>query len=174
MVEIEYEHTASDFAEGQVTASKLLPNARRMRRWSLFVGTILIIAPLVATATGGALSLKDPRPWIVVLLGVYVVLAMTVLQSFHFKRQFKKNPHLQGKFTARFDESGISFIGPESRGEMQWSNLDTFKESKNLFVLVRMPSLFHIYPKRAFSPDQLNELRSLLANNLAKKTPAKA
>ena len=168
-MEIRFEYTAGDFAEVQIAATKLVPALRRSQRLPLLVGTMILVSLPVVLATGGHISYLDPRIWIVPALGLYMVLAATVLRPFLLKRHFRKNPHIAGTYSAKLSVESIQYIGPESRSEMSWSAIDCYAESKNVFALVRLPNVVQMLPKRAFTPEQLAEFRELLRNKLPSK-----
>ncbi|MDP9263011.1 MAG: YcxB family protein [Acidobacteriota bacterium] len=168
-MEVQYEYTVDDFIEAQISAVRIIPQLRRVQRLALLVGLAILVSLPVVLLTGARISYSDPRLWIFPAMGLYMVLTTTLLRPLLLRRQFRQNPHIAGRHSARFGEEGIQLAGPESRSEMAWAAIDRFTESKNLFVLVHFPKMIYLFPKRAFTPEQLAEFRELLLRKLPTK-----
>jgi len=96
------------------------------------------------------------------LLALFLVSLTTVLIPFSVRRAYSKDKRLHGEFSAEISESGIGISSPDSQTQMNWKGFIRFFETKNLFVLYHSAQLFNTFPKRAFAPEQLEEVRSLL------------
>jgi hypothetical protein len=168
-MEIQYEYTVDDFIEAQIAAVRIIPQLRRVQRLALLVGLLILLSLPVVLLTGGHISYSDPRLWIFPAIGLYLVLTTTLLRPLLLRRQFRQNPHIAGRHSARFSEEVIQLAGPESRSEIDWSAVDRYTESKNMFVLVHFPRMIYLFPKRAFTSEQLDEFRELLHRKLPMK-----
>src|SRR3954464_13574388 len=169
MIEVQYEYTADDFADGQIAAAEVIPRLKRLHRVTILIGVLLLVAPFGILATGGRLSYRDPRLWIDVGLGMYLLVAGTILRRPLLKRRYRSTPHLAGSYVARFGEPGLEIEGPQGSAQLQWSSFDRFLESATNVTLVRLPGIMNSFPKRAFTPEQLAEFRELLARKIPLK-----
>ena len=84
------------------------------------------------------------------------------------KRQFGKQPSLQGPRTMLLDPAGVHLRWSGGTSDLQWNNFTRQLEGKNQFLLYTSPVLFTVVPKRAFTPEQLSEFRTILAQNVPK------
>jgi hypothetical protein len=84
------------------------------------------------------------------------------------KRVFGKQPSLQGPRTLLLDTAGVHLRWTSGTTDLEWSNFARRLEDKNLFLLYTSPVFFTVVPKRAFTPEQLSEFRTILAQNIAK------
>ena len=71
---------------------------------------------------------------------------------------------------------GLVLNTPSWQGTFKWANFEFFTETRNLFVMYPVPSLYpvpestFIIPKRAFSgEEQLGDFRELLHHNIGKR-----
>lgn len=163
-IQIEFEFTADDFKEAVRAFQRHLRSARSVRQ-----------GRYVALVALDPLFLKRMEPSTsVAFVAVGAVLILFGIFPGYFplasRRAFATQEQMQGRFRVEFSEDGVTATGPHSRGEMGWTLLDKFVETKNLFVLRRSSVLFYAYPKRAFAPADLDAFRSLLQRKVVGRT----
>ena len=64
------------------------------------------------------------------------------------------------------DADGLHVAWTGGSANMNWSNLVRYIEAKNQFLLYTSPACFNIIPKRALTPEQLSDFRSLLQERI--------
>jgi len=63
-------------------------------------------------------------------------------------------------------EESIHINAENSRSDLNWKAVQSWREDKNVILLYLAIAKFIVLPKRAFSPEQINELHSLLSRNV--------
>ncbi len=160
---ITYTITAQDLVEAnRLHFSRGGPSSIRMSLKMMFVAGLLIIVAILANLILNPGTAQLARVIPMLLLALFLVSLTTVLIPFSVRRAYSKDKRLHGEFSAEISESGIGISSPDSQTQMNWKGFIRFFETKNLFVLYHSAQLFNTFPKRAFAPEQLEEVRSLL------------
>jgi hypothetical protein len=163
-----YHITADDYADAQRAHNSSKASSRWRRRISLTI--ILVFFALSVT-----MSIFDSqwavmmRPAIIVLLVWFCLLFVLWYTNFLWRWQYSKIDALKREFIAEVDEEGITSSTEVARSEMKWTVFIRWYEGKKAFLLYTQPRLFHIYPKRAFGPGEVDEFRALLQRRIPAK-----
>ena len=67
-------------------------------------------------------------------------------------------------------DSGMIFRSAKGTAELNWDAFPRYAETKNLFMLYVQSRLFHVIPKRAFTPEDLLAFREMLQMRLGAKS----
>lgn len=86
-------------------------------------------------------------------------------------RTYQGAPFMQTQISARLDEGGTVITYLKGSSTNTWDAYQGCFETKDLIVLKLSTTFLRIFPKRAFSPEQLLEFRELLQNH--KLSPSK-
>jgi len=153
----------ADYKEGLLTQAG--------RPWRAYVlltaGTfLLLVGGWSATTVGfsNALPLLVP--------GAFAFLVPVLLRVFRqscIERDFRRHPG--------FAKEGLMIVNDESlrieeefeRRETKWPAFTKFQETDNLFMLFEGARNVRMFPKRAFSQQELDEFRGLLSSKIASK-----
>lgn len=164
---IAYKLTAKDLIEAnRLHLSRGASSSIRMgRRMALGIG-ILILAITLAALAFAPSTAQLTRSIPALFFGLLLVFLTTLAVPLIVKRSFLKDKRLHDEFAAEITESGIEILSPNSRGQMDWSVFLRYFETKNLFLLYQSPQLFNVFPKCAFTPEQIDEFRSMLARKI--------
>jgi hypothetical protein len=104
------------------------------------------------------------------LLGLAVAtnfLSSSVLGAYS---QWRANPQLHEEFQLTLAPEQLHFKAVTSDSTLQWECYSKYYESDSVFLLVQGKRMYNIVPKRAFtSPEQMGEMRSLLASAIRSK-----
>lgn len=73
---------------------------------------------------------------------------------------------LHRPYSLQADETGIELSEPMSNQHYKWGYLVGYRETANLLLLYSSTLTPWAIPKRAFSGDQLNSFKALIANNI--------
>ena len=126
-------------------------------------GLILILAGLGSIATKQYASAVLP-----ILLGVFFLFGL----GLRVRRSFRQDNRLQEQFEVVISQSGIDVSSPTRSSKYAWSAFTRFVESKNLFLVYQAPKVFNVFPKRAFTPGDVESFRSLLSEQLGAASAA--
>ena len=75
----------------------------------------------------------------------------------------RNNPNSKGPTTYQFSESGYSFSGPHSKGDVLWSALLKIQETRDMFLFYPQTNLAYVIPKNCFdSQTTIGELKNML------------
>jgi len=87
----------------------------------------------------------------------------------------RQNPRLLADINATVASDSLEFVTPHSSSHLDWSNFDGWEESTTLLVLFGGKNTVYPIPKRAFSPESLVLVRTMLAEKLGTAgTPKRA
>jgi len=62
--------------------------------------------------------------------------------------------------------AGLEIHSVHADSKVAWSAYMAWGENKTVFVILPQPRIYVPIPKRAFTPEQLNEFRELLRRNI--------
>lgn len=93
----------------------------------------------------------------------------SVYRPLWFRRDFRKRPNFGHAQTLRADGDGLQYASDLGQSEVKWNAFAKFRETPNLFMLYSGARMFQVVPKRAFEGTQLEEFRTVIQDNLAKK-----
>lgn len=161
-VTIRFRYTARDLEQAQHLMRQLRPSEAWLYR---------MIGPAfgIAAALGLLLYLNGHR-LVGIICGIglaaltYLAVAMPKFQA---NAAFKRFPYLQQEITADFGESGIELTTSAGRAMLPWEAFSAVRENDEVLMLGRSDRHVQIFPKRAFSAEELAEVRALLQRNLA-------
>jgi hypothetical protein len=166
-MEISYELTQKDFFDSLIAHR----NGSTFRKWTFRLTACFIF--LVATM--GLLTLIH-RPQNAAtradLLPMFIVVALWGLVLWGGPRlsarsQYAKQPSAQGARTLGTDATGVHWRWSGGASDVEWKTYMRYVESKSQFLLYLSPATFNMVPKRALTPEQLSEFRTLLAQNIS-------
>jgi hypothetical protein len=113
---------------------------------------------------------RDPKYfsgiWQLALLTGLVTFAVHLCPRLMWKRSYRKDKGLHEEISMEISESGIRATGQNFEGTFGWAVYIRFLESESILLLYPSPNMFHIFPKRAFSPDQLELFLELIRGKL--------
>jgi len=165
-MEVTYELTQRDYFDS-FDAHR---NRSAFSRWTF---RLIFYAPLLIGGMG--LLLLAVRPNAETIANLVPAFAMTALLAIFFwacprwvaRNQYLKQPGARGPKTVLVDAAGVHSRWNGGSSDVEWKNFIRHLESKRQFLLYLSPYLFQIVPKRALTPEQLAEFRTLLAQNLS-------
>lgn len=164
-MEVSYKLTQDDFYEAFVAHR----NGTRSGRW--VVRIVVAAAVLLTAATGYILVTFHDKEmfWAAVplfLFGAFPVNILWLAPRLAARNQFKKQPLAHHPATLTVTSEAMQWRTADASSETRWAGFIRWIESKNEILLYPQRSIFLIIPKRAFSPNQLPELRSRLRENV--------
>ena len=159
-VRLEFTLTLRDYFEGQ------LLHARRSwwPRLNMFMyrfgfpawGALLMIAGFVLAATAA-----PPLPVVIVFAGGLILLSYPIYLRYRLKYIFRQTRSGDGRMTFEFDESGIRSSTEGTRGEVEWSAIQTVREDQTLILIYLAPAKMFMIPKRVCSSQEVENLHQL-------------
>jgi hypothetical protein len=160
---VEYELSQSDFTQAYIAHR----NRKSFAAWVrviLFWFIILVSAILLFGAVK-AHNFRPLMPFFIVAF-LWLVVLQGVIPRWYMRRQFTKQPGAHGPRTLTLDETGTHWRWNGGSSDVEWRNYIRSVEGANQILFYTSPACFNILPKRALEPEQLDEVRRLLAQNI--------
>ena len=133
----------------------------------LIAGTFLILVGGWSAATAGfsnALPLLVP--------GAFAFLVSVLLRVFRqscIERDFRRHPGFAKEGLMIVDDESLRIEEELERRETKWPAFTKFQETDNLFMLFEGARNVRMFPKRAFSQQELDEFRRLVTSKITSK-----
>jgi YcxB-like protein len=169
VMQITYELTQKDFTEAY-TAHR---SGKAFSRWSrrIFISIMVLMALVVLLESVTRPGLETARS----LLPLLVLIAMWIgvlwiLPWWTMRRQFLQQPGAHGPRALALDDAGAHWKWSGGSSDVEWKNYIRSVEGKNQILFYTSPACFNILPKRSMSPQQLDEIRELLKQNIGVRT----
>lgn len=170
-MEIQYQLTERDFREAMFAHRKVRPFQRWFYRG--LIALVVVLLGFAALVLLGAAITHDLKPAmnIIPLIGLIVAWAglIWLVPPWMAKTQFRKQPAVQSARSVKVDDAGLRSSWDGGSAESAWKNYIGIFESKNEILLYTSPACFNILPKRALTPEQLEEFRTLAKENISTK-----
>lgn len=160
--------------EEDVIAGNDMWRRHQMNIWPLVAVSsfswLLISAYFARTVTGLTLA--------AVSTGVFLInLALAAVALWHGKRQsrriaastFRSAPDKGLEVKVTWNADGIEFSQRKATRRQSWRAISHWAESDDTFVMLGKSGMFNPVPKRAFSADQIAEIKTHLAKAGATK-----
>ncbi len=100
--------------------------------------------------------------WIWLTVSVVIGIAMYQVPRMQVRREIRRAPYAQGEVAYTLNDEGTMAIFSTGRSQLDWRHYTRYKETRNLFLLFFSPTRYTVIPKRVMSPEQIEQLRSLL------------
>jgi len=163
-MQVTYELTQKDFVDSLIAHR----NRSALRKWSL-----RLLVSIVFLLVGVGLFAYAVHPNNQILSNFLPLLLLAAFWTLFFwfgprwaaRKQFSKQPGAQGPKTVLLDADGIHWRWSGGSMDVEWKNYIRILEGKNQFLLYSSPVVFNVLPKRAFTAEQLSEMRALAAQN---------
>lgn len=158
---VRFRYAAQDLLEAQVAMREF----RTVERWAF---RLLFPAFALGIVAGGYLIIKGfvvvGIAWIV----AFVLLPATVIMmpGIQARRAMQKFPYLREDIVAEFADDGLRLVTTQSNAFLSWNLFVAVRETNNVLLLLRQDSHMQIFPKRAFSADELSSIRMFLEKNV--------
>lgn len=161
-MEIQYELTKKDFLEAFAAHRDRNPTSKLIRV-VLFWGLIAFAAVMFYSFVQADRAMSA----LPLLLGAILwLVALGMLQRSFIGRQYTKQPGARGPRTITLDDSGTHWKWSGGSSDVEWKNYTAWVEGKSQILFYTSPAGFEILPKRAMATEQLDELRTLLQQNI--------
>ena len=110
-------------------------------------------------------SKPDPGwgKWIMLAVLAYLSAYFFIYVPFWVKRHFRQYKELQREQVLTPEESGLSAKTVNGKSMLVWSDLRSWKENKNVFMLYVTDDLYHLVPKHFFASEtDIKSFREML------------
>ncbi len=157
-----------------------LQAAQRLHMRAASLRTLVYFAVFIAVV-GAYFSWSAPRhtptdmfaAFVTVgLVGTAFLAALNLLSRWivlpiRARRIFQQQKNLQRPYRVSWDAEGVQTSSANGNSKIPWMEFLKWRESAQLFLLYRSDVLFQMYPKRCFTPAQVDDFRSLAKRNIA-------
>lgn len=133
-------------------------------RLMLILGVLVLLASLVFFFV--SVPAYPNMKWIFLFMGIFYI-------GFYFYRKrvmvnmAMKNPTISDMGSMQITNQHITFSGDKGSSEQAWSNFTDILEDDSSVLLYLSKQNFFILPKRCFSEDELNIIRSAISSSNA-------
>lgn len=131
---------------------------------------ISFVGPVIVLCAGRFLNPEeDVSPWTpyLILAGLlYFALLYGVWLPFRTKRLFLQQKTLQEPYEVEITDEAYSASSCHGQSRMVWKDFHKHKMSARIILLYQSDVLYHLFPTRWFSEDQLAEFQKILRANL--------
>jgi hypothetical protein len=127
---------------------------------------VLPIVGLLLLAASSVTLIHDPRQFssgIGAIVGGLFLIFFLRLQVW---LSFRGDNRLRDQFDATISDSGIDVSSPKAASKYDWSAFVRYAETKNVFLVYQAPQVFNVFPKRAFTAEEVDAFRNLLDRRL--------
>ena len=131
---------------------------------SIFLFAILPLAAKTIKLSGAVIP---------TLMGFWLIYFGTSYISRLARRSYTSRPERQAEFSVTVDESGVRMTNAISSTEYKWPCFVGWLETEKVLLLYVSFCAFEFFPKRVFTPEQLEQLR-LLADGHVKSPKQRA
>jgi hypothetical protein len=146
---------ACTYVEADIRDAVQVYSRRRMRRLPVIMSLGLLLAVL---GTGGV------APGLTAFLVFYFVFLGSLMArapAWHARRLVRTEPAFQGEHRWRFSEEGVHMHSAHADLWLRWPAVLKVWETRDAFLLFPLRQNFHIVPKRALPPEDVERLRAL-------------
>jgi hypothetical protein len=164
-MEIAYELTQTDFVEAFATHRKRNSTGKMFLLVLYWIG----VAFACYLVWGVVRAHDTTKLFLLLFLVTFWIVVVEIYPRWNVRRQFVKQPGAHGPRKLILDASGVHWRWNSGSADVEWRNYTGLIEGPTQILFYGSPSGFNILPKRVLSPDQLSELRILLAENI--RTP---
>ena len=158
---IKYSYRIEDFEDVSVTADRLIPRLHRIRFASIIAGSLLLVSPFLA---GGGITHPDQF-----LLGMGPFAVCFLLWGFQSPARKARKLYATAmtgmEYEATITDDGITTVSPVTRCELKWEAFSRAIEGNDAIALVSY-AVMYLFPKRAFSAEQLEEFVKLASSRV--------
>jgi hypothetical protein len=163
-MQVTYQLTAEDFRQGILSHY----SKRFIFRMTLSVAVLLIAAETLLWAI-----LPDRRLVLdifpVAVFAAFCIAFYWLCPYYLARKQFTGSPSAKLTINLEASEDRLHFKTEESDSSASWRSFVKWRERKSVFVLFTSPVVFFVFPKRAFTAEQIEEFREMLKRNIPAK-----
>lgn len=139
------------------------------------VGTrALAVIGILQIIGGLSFLVQNPQQYSAGVALIVIGLCLTFLLRLQVWLLFRQNSKLQEHFEAIISDDGIEISSPTAKVNYVWDGFIRYSETTNLFLVYPSQRIFNVFPKRAFSADEVDDFRELLQQKLGVETMVKS
>jgi hypothetical protein len=159
-MEVTYQLTAADYVQAQKACRR--KNALIKWSWRLMIAFVVVFVLIAIIGIANTPADKRPSSIPLILLIAFWVYFFAAYPRIAARRNFQRMPSAQGTQTLQADHDGVRIRSSCSDWNLSWPAIVRNVELADDFLIFTSPSFVIPIPKRAFTPDQLTEFRTLL------------
>ena len=155
-VTLNFEYTKRDY----IKALRQQMYSKRSQRMSLIVLPVLLVIAVVlivlSLSSGGGYDSTDTLLIVAVVFFLFIYIGTPYLSWRLAKKTF-------GKCFMEISPEGVYAQTPAASSNADWSAYKEYWESREFLFMIQFNGKFHIIPKRALVPGQLESLRRIVS-----------
>ena len=140
--------------------------ASSMPQWNMFLFVLLLILLFLVGIylIDHDLSLIG---WMWLTLSALIGIAVYEVPRMKVWKALRNNPSAQGEIIFVLNDKGTAATFPTGESRLDWRAYTKYRETETIFLLFFSPYRCMSIPKRVMSPEQIEELRSLLRTRIS-------
>jgi hypothetical protein len=131
----------------------------------IWIGVMVALFGLIASWDEAARALPYILVMAVVGLAGLMVTNYYVIAPMTARRIFPKQKTLHAPLTFSWSEAGLKTENTSGTWQIPWSDYLRFRENASVMLFYQAPRLFQMVPKRALTPEQIDDLREHARQN---------
>lgn len=158
---VRFRYTARDLLAAQTAMREFRP----VERWAF---RLLFPAFALGIVVGSYLIIKGFVPVGIVWIVAFVLLpaAVIMMPGIQARRAMQRFPYLREDIVAEFADDGLRLVTTQSNAFLSWNLFVAVHETNDVLLLLRQDGHMQIFPKRAFSGDELSSMQMLIEKNI--------
>ena len=111
---------------------------------------------------------QKPTTYVPTIVPVVMGCFLILLPRLQARQAIKSGSRVLDPVEATISDAGIDASSSVAAMKFTWDAFTRYSETKNLFLVYPGARMFHIYPKRAFTPGDVDTFRGLLELHLGR------
>ncbi len=135
--------------------------------WGMFLFVVLLALLFLV----GIYLINHDLPvagWLWLALSAVIGIAVYEVPRIQVKRSLRTSPSAQGEIVLALDDEGTVATFPTGESRLNWRAYTKCKETGSMFLLFFSAYRYVSIPKRAMTPQQIEELRALVKARIAR------
>ncbi len=167
MPQLQFRFELSDYVNAQRLHGRRTPVLKCVQFFSRWIapimGVLMVVFAISRVVIHGLSESRTELPVSVfIILGVGIALIIYwPLVHLNWRLCYEETRSNDGEWSLEFSDDLIRTHTNNSKSEVRWSAIRSFAEDKNMFLLYLAPAKFFPLPKRACTPEEINDLREL-------------
>jgi len=153
-MELTYKPTEEEFIQAQIT-----PRLFMLRIYAALASFLIVFMLLVFLLLGVH---DKAAAWWIFFAGIFALVDRYVLVRYRIKRVFRRSPITSSERSVFISGDGIKTVMSNAKEDVQWSAFQKARELKDVLLLYYGPKSYYIFPKRAFTGENLERFRAQL------------
>jgi hypothetical protein len=160
MVQIEFRLTQKEIYKGLVQNT----NSRTITRITRLFGTVVLVVMVYITAVNiiNGINYFSMSYLFPLVMGIYLTFISEITAKIQIPNLIKSKNPVTEHTRVRMDGNGFRMKGETFSNHIEWEKFHSIIESDDFFMMKTSEATANMLPKRAFTAEDMIEMKSLL------------